>query len=70
MPPSAVIAIAVGAWLVQLAGHVVWEKSSPAFFTNLVQLLVGPVFFVAYYLGDWPVRNPARQNSSRSARAA
>lgn len=52
----AVVAIAVVGWLVQLAGHVVWEKKQPSFLTNLVHALVGPLFFVAVLLGEWPVR--------------
>ena len=53
-PPWLVVLVAVAAWVIQLAGHVIWEKRSPAFFTNLVQLLVGPVFFVALFTGAWP----------------
>lgn len=49
-----VLAIAVVGWLVQLAGHVVWEKNSPAFLQNLLQALVGPLFFVAVLTGEWP----------------
>lgn len=48
-----VVAIALFGWLVQLAGHVVWEKKSPAFLRNLLQALVGPMFFVALITGDW-----------------
>jgi uncharacterized membrane protein YGL010W len=54
-PVWAVVAIAIGAWLVQLAGHVLWEKNSPAFVRNLVQAVVGPMFFVAIFTGDWPL---------------
>lgn len=53
-PPWLVIAIAIAAWAIQFAGHVIWEKRSPAFFTNLLQLLVGPAFFVALMTGAWP----------------
>ncbi|MEK7484349.1 MAG: Mpo1-like protein [Planctomycetota bacterium] len=55
-PPSVVIGIAIVAWGIQLAGHVIWEKKSPAFLTNLIQALVGPLFFMALLLGEWPVR--------------
>jgi uncharacterized membrane protein YGL010W len=48
-----VVAVALVGWLVQLAGHVVWEKRSPAFLRNLLQALVGPLFFVALLTGDW-----------------
>ena len=40
IPVWAVVALAVVGWLVQLAGHAVWEKKSPSFFTNLVHALV------------------------------
>lgn len=43
-PKSLVIGIAVFAWVLQLAGHAIWEKRSPAFLTNLLQLLVGPLY--------------------------
>lgn len=54
-PHAVVIVIAAFGWLIQLAGHVVWEKKQPSFFTNLVHALVGPIFFVAVLLGEWPV---------------
>lgn len=54
-----VVAIAVVAWVIQLAGHVVWEKRSPAFVRNLLQALVGPLYFVAILLGDWRVTTEA-----------
>jgi len=56
MPTWSVVAIAVFGWLVQLAGHSVWEKKSPSFLTNLVHALVGPLFFVAVLLGDYVLR--------------
>jgi len=59
LPWWVIVAIAAGGWLIQLAGHVVWEKKSPSFLTNLVHALVGPAFFVAKLTGDWPVRGPA-----------
>jgi uncharacterized membrane protein YGL010W len=52
-PWPVVVGIAVVGWLVQLAGHAVWEKKSPAFLTNLLQALVGPLFFLAVLTGDW-----------------
>ena len=61
-PPWLVITIAVAAWVIQFAGHLIWEKRSPAFFTNLLQLLVGPLFFVALLTGAWP-RPGAEANS-------
>jgi uncharacterized membrane protein YGL010W len=59
-PWQAVVAIAVFAWIIQLAGHVIWEKRQPAFFTNLIQALIGPLFFIAILAGEWPVRDPGR----------
>lgn len=55
-PWPVVVGVAVVGWLVQLAGHVVWEKRQPAFLTNLLHALVGPMFFVATLTGDWPPR--------------
>ncbi|MSP91107.1 MAG: DUF962 domain-containing protein [Myxococcales bacterium] len=50
---AAVVGVAILAWVVQLAGHAVWEKRSPAFLRNLVQALVGPIYFFALLLGHW-----------------
>lgn len=36
----------VTGWIFQAAGHAVYEKNRPAFFKNLVHLLVGPLFLV------------------------
>jgi uncharacterized membrane protein YGL010W len=36
----------VAGWVFQAVGHGVYEKNSPAFFRNLVHLLVGPAFLV------------------------
>ena len=48
-----VIGIAVFAWLAQLIGHTRYEHRAPAFKDNLIQLLVGPVYFIAVTLGWW-----------------
>jgi uncharacterized membrane protein YGL010W len=60
LPVWAVVALAVFGWLVQLAGHAVWEKKSPSFLTNLVHALVGPLFFVALLTGDYKLGAQAR----------
>ncbi len=65
-PTWAVVALAAVGWLVQLAGHLVWEKRSPAFLTNLLQALIGPLFFVALLTGDWPQR-PAERDLRAAA---
>lgn len=36
------VALFVGGWIFQFIGHGKYEKRSPAFLRNLVQLLVGP----------------------------
>jgi uncharacterized membrane protein YGL010W len=38
-------------WTVQFVGHYVYEKKSPAFFQNLVHLLVGPLWVLAKATG-------------------
>jgi len=48
-----VVGLAVFAWIAQLIGHVRYEHRAPAFKDNLVQLLVGPVYFIATSLGWW-----------------
>lgn len=60
LPGWTVVAIALVGWLVQLAGHAVWEKKSPSFLTNLVHALVGPLFFVALLTGDYKFASQAR----------
>ncbi|MCP3139179.1 Mpo1 family 2-hydroxy fatty acid dioxygenase [Pyxidicoccus xibeiensis] len=67
MPVWSVVAIAVFGWLVQLAGHSVWEKKSPSFLTNLVHALVGPLFFVAVLFGDYSLK--AQQPAGTPVRA-
>jgi uncharacterized membrane protein YGL010W len=66
LPTGAVVAIAAVGWLVQLAGHTVWEKKQPSFVTNLVHALVGPVFFVALLTGDFRVDAPAARGATAS----
>lgn len=59
-PRGVVASLALVGWVVQLAGHRVWEKNQPAFLNNLLQALVGPLFFVAVLIGEWPrSRTPA-----------
>ena len=58
LPWSVIIGAGVVGWIVQLLGHLVWEKRSPAFLTNLTQALIGPLYFAARLTGDWPPRRP------------
>jgi uncharacterized membrane protein YGL010W len=45
VPPAWIVAFAVVGWGAQFIGHAVWEKRSPALLANLVQALVGPMYF-------------------------
>ena len=63
LPWWALLAIAVPAWILQLAGHAIWEKNKPSFATNLVQLFIGPAFF----LRDWVPDRPAQGNLEPTA---
>lgn len=67
LPVWSVITIAAVGWLIQLAGHAVWEKKSPSFFTNLVHALVGPLFFVALLTGDYALKSGAPAPAARAA---
>ncbi len=40
-------------WVFQAIGHAVYERNKPAFFRNLVHLLVGPAYLVSEALGLW-----------------
>ncbi len=52
LPGWGLLALALPAWVLQLAGHAVWEKNRPSFLTNLVQLLIGPAFFLRGWVPD------------------
>jgi uncharacterized membrane protein YGL010W len=41
------LALFVVGWILQYLGHYVYEKKSPAFYRNLVHLLVGPLWILA-----------------------
>jgi uncharacterized membrane protein YGL010W len=46
LPVGIGLALFLGGWVLQLVGHAVYEKRSPAFLDNLVHLLVGPAWLV------------------------
>jgi uncharacterized membrane protein YGL010W len=46
LPTAALWAGFAFGWLLQLVGHYVYEKKSPAFFDNLHQLLIGPLWIL------------------------
>jgi uncharacterized membrane protein YGL010W len=47
LPVWANVALFLVGWVFQLVGHAVYEKKSPAFFRNLIHLLIGPLFLLA-----------------------
>jgi uncharacterized membrane protein YGL010W len=49
VPASA--ALFVLGWLLQFVGHYVYEKKSPAFFRNVIHLMVGPLWILAKATG-------------------
>lgn len=51
----------VGGWGLQFVGHFVYEKKSPAFFQNLRQLLVGPLWLV-----QEAIRRPKQEDPAES----
>lgn len=52
-PAWLVVVLAVVGWTVQLAGHALFERNRPSFLTNMVQALVGPLFFAAVLTGAY-----------------
>lgn len=51
IPSPANWALFVFGWICQGVGHIVYEKNSPAFFKNLVHLLIGPLWLFAKTIG-------------------
>jgi uncharacterized membrane protein YGL010W len=51
LPVWVSVALFVVGWIFQFLGHYVYEKRSPAFYRNLVHLLVGPLWIVAKAVG-------------------
>jgi uncharacterized membrane protein YGL010W len=46
LPMWLLIALFVLGWVSQFVGHSAYEKNQPAFFRNLVHLLIGPLWIV------------------------
>lgn len=59
LPWQANLALFVLGWIFQFIGHGVYEKRSPAFFTNLVHLVVGPLWVANHILHVRPERTEA-----------
>jgi len=55
-------ALFVLGWILQVVGHGVYEKRSPAFFRNLAHLLVGPLWVLNQFVR---VKPPIRQAQGR-----
>ena len=49
------LAAFVVGWIFQGIGHAVYEKKSPSFLTNIVHLLVGPIFLLNEILHVRPI---------------
>lgn len=64
VPPLITVGIAIFAWVLQLIGHGVYEGKRPSFTRNLLQLLVGPLFFAAVALGRYDL--PEQPGAARA----
>jgi hypothetical protein len=51
LPLNILILIQVLAWVLQLVGHFVYEKKSPAFLTSLEHIFIGPMWIFAFFIG-------------------
>jgi uncharacterized membrane protein YGL010W len=61
VPPLGGLGLFLFGWGLQLIGHSVYEKNSPAFLRNLTHLLVGPAWLVERALRSlvgWELRSP------------
>lgn len=51
VPVPALIGIQVLGWILQLWGHAMYEKKSPAFLTSIEHLFIGPLWIFAWSIG-------------------
>jgi uncharacterized membrane protein YGL010W len=51
IPVGVAAVLFVVGWILQFAGHYVYEKRSPAFYRNMAHLLVGPLWILAKATG-------------------
>ncbi|MBI2212752.1 MAG: DUF962 domain-containing protein [Acidobacteria bacterium] len=63
LPVTVLWALFVAGWIFQFIGHSVYEKRQPAFFNNLVHLLVGPLWILNDVI---PIVRPARADNVAS----
>ena len=47
---SALLVLQISGWILQLVGHFVYEKKSPAFLTSLEHLFIGPMWIFAWII--------------------
>ena len=64
VPWAVALAAFVVGWIFQAVGHAVYEKNRPAFFRNLVHLLIGPAFIVSEAVGLGPRPSDVSRTSS------
>ena len=48
---NSLIALQIVGWILQLFGHIVYERKSPAFLTSVEHLFVGPMWIFAWVIG-------------------
>lgn len=51
VPMNYLIAIQVMGWILQLGGHIAYEKKSPAFLSSIEHLFIGPMWIFAWAIG-------------------
>lgn len=68
-PVWLVIGAGVAGWVLQMLGHLVWEKKAPNFTKNSIQAVVGPIYFLALSTGDWSVPD-SKSERTQAARTA
>lgn len=51
IPASWAWGLFVAGWILQFVGHYCYEKRSPAFFSNLLQTLIGPLWIFSRLVG-------------------
>ena len=50
-PMPALITIQVLGWILQIWGHAIYEKKSPAFLTSVEHLFIGPMWIFSWAIG-------------------
>ncbi|MEW6055754.1 MAG: Mpo1-like protein [Bdellovibrionota bacterium] len=50
LPTPVLWSLFVAGWVIQFIGHYKYEKKSPAFYKNLIHLMIGPAYIQNYLL--------------------